>query len=165
MESSGCVDLLPELEIEAGVRLRALSATIATAESCSGGLIAHRLTNVAGASDYFLGGVVAYSNEAKVAFLGVTPEALASHGAVSEPVARQMAEGARAHFKADFGIGVTGIAGPSGGTAEKPVGLVYIAVAGVGGTRVTRNVFPGDRVSVKAQTAGKALEMLLECLA
>lgn len=153
------------IETRIGQRLAATKRSLATAESCSGGLIAHRITNIAGASDYFLGGVVAYSNAVKVALLGVSEADLATYGAVSEPVARQMAEGARARFGTDFGIGVTGIAGPGGGTAEKPVGLVYVAVAGPAGTRVTRNVFPGAREDVKQQTAQHALEILWEQLA
>lgn len=115
-------------------RLKELHRTLATAESCTGGLIAHRITNVAGASDYFLGGVVAYSDKVKASLLRVSQDDLKEYGAVSEPVARQMAQGVRARFRADYGIGVTGVAGPGGGTAEKPVGLVYIAVA-MGGER------------------------------
>lgn len=155
------IDAVEQLLYE---RLAALSKTVVTAESCSGGLIAHRLTNVPGISNWFLGGVVAYSNEAKVSFLGVDSAVIASVGAVSESVARQMAEGARMHFHADLAVGVTGIAGPGGGTADKPVGLVYIAVAGEGGTVVRRSVFEGGREEVKAQTAETALQMLLEYL-
>jgi PncC family amidohydrolase len=109
--------------------------------------------------------VIAYSNETKVKFLGVSQEALIRYGAVSEPVAREMAEGARGRFSADWGVGVTGIAGPTGGTSEKPVGLVYIAVAGAGETIVVKRVFSGTREEIKRQTAEKALEMLRECLA
>lgn len=139
-------------------------ATLATAESCSGGLIAHRVTNVAGASAYFLGGVVSYSNQAKLELLNVSPADLNAHGAVSEPVARQMAEGVRLRFGATWGIGVTGIAGPTGGTPEKPVGLVYIAVSGPAGTVIRRNQFVGPRESVKEQTAQTALELLADQL-
>ena len=104
--------------------------TLALAESCTGGFIANRITNVPGASKIFLGGIVAYSNGAKEKFLGVRPETLKKHGAVSEAVAREMAEGARKKFGADFAIAVTGIAGPAGGTKGKPVGTVFIALAG-----------------------------------
>ena len=118
------------LEESIGERLRAVRATLATAESCSGGLIAHRLTNVAGSSGYFLGGVVSYSNAAKASLLGVQESALNAHGAVSEAVVRQMAEGARARFGADYAVACTGIAGPTGVTADVNVGLVLMGVAG-----------------------------------
>ncbi len=137
---------------------------MATAESCSGGLIAHRITNVPGSSSYFLGGVVTYSNEAKSDLLGVSVDDIDRFGAVSETVSRQMAQGARKCFDADWGVGVTGIAGPTGGTKEKPVGLVYIAVAGARETHVLCNHFTGPRESIKEQTAEKALELLLEQL-
>jgi nicotinamide-nucleotide amidase len=153
------------LEEEIGERLKLRGQSLATAESCSGGLIAHRLTNVPGSSAYFLGGVVAYRNEAKVSLLAVGPQTLATHGAVSEAVAREMAEGARRCFAANFSVACTGIAGPSGGTAEKPVGLVYISTAGPGGTQVSRCTFNGDRMSIKEQTANRALQMLLEAVA
>ena len=139
--------------------------TLATAESCSGGLIAHRLTNVAGASACFLGGVVAYANTAKIALLGVPEGLLALQGAVSEPVACAMAEGVQQRFQSDYALACTGIAGPGGGTPEKPVGLVYIALAQPdAATVITRNLFTGTRDAIKAQTADRALAMLLECL-
>ena len=147
-----------------GERLAALGRTVAVAESCSGGLIADRITDVPGASGYFLGGVVAYSNGAKVACLGVSAAVLEAHGAVSGPVARELAEGARTRFGADYAVSATGIAGPSGGTAEKPVGLVFLAVARAGETRVDRHVFSGSRERVKAQTAEAALQMLWDWL-
>ena len=152
------------LERTIAERLTALGVTIATAESCSGGLIAHRITNVAGSSAYFLGGVVTYGNDAKEKLLGVPCETLAAHGAVSAAVARAMAEGARRAFGSDYAVGVTGIAGPAGGTPEKPVGLVYIAVAGPRGTAVTRNQFDGPREAVKEKTADAALTLLMEHL-
>lgn len=134
--------------------------TLVVAESCTGGNIAHRLTNVPGASAVFLGGVVAYSNRLKEQLLGVRPEALAEHGAVSEPVARQMAEGARQKLGADFAIAVTGIAGPGGGTPEKPVGTVFIAVTGPQGTVVERRFNAYERESFKQLTAFQALDLL-----
>ena len=143
-------------------RLDASGMTIAVAESCTGGLIAHRLTNVPGVSACFLGGIVAYSNEAKVGLLGVTRADLDAHGAVSELVARQMAEGVRERFGADIGVGVTGIAGPGGATPGKPVGLVYVAVSSGAETTVRRHEFPGPREAVKAQSADEALSMVLE---
>jgi len=148
-----------------GEKLTARKQTLATAESCSGGLIAHELTNVAGSSGYFLGGVVVYSNAAKMDLLGVSGADLDAHGAVSEVVAKAMAEGVRRRFQSDYGVGVTGIAGPTGGTADKPVGLVYIAVADPNGVTVTRNVFAGSRLDVKEQTAEKAFQMISERIA
>jgi nicotinamide-nucleotide amidase len=156
------VEPLPLLEQRIRDRLASLGRTVATAESCSGGLIAHRITNIPGSSAIFVGGVVAYSNPIKAAFLSVEESVLEAHGAVSEPVARQMAEGVRARMGADLGIGVTGIAGPSGGTPEKPVGLVFIAVADGAGTAVGKNLFEGTRLAVKEQTAEQALAMLWE---
>lgn len=139
------------------------NVTLATAESCTGGLIAHRLTNVSGASGFYAGGVVAYSNKVKETLLGVPPEVLEDHGAVSPETARAMAEGVRQLMGTDYGLAVTGIAGPNGGSAEKPVGLVYIAVARAGGdTQAWSRQFSGVRTAIKAQTAETALEMLLE---
>lgn len=152
------------LETIVGEKLATFGQRVATAESCSGGLVAHRFTNVSGSSTYFLGGVVTYSNEAKAELLNVSIADIDQHGAVSETVARQMAQGARHCFGAEWGIGITGIAGPTGGTEEKPVGLVYIAVAGASQTHVTRNLFAGSRESIKEQTADKAFELLLEQL-
>ena len=134
--------------------------TLALAESCTGGCIAHRLTNVPGASAVFPGGVVAYSNAAKEKFLGVCAKTLAAHGAVSEAVAREMAEGAREKFGADFALAVTGIAGPAGGTKVKPVGTVFIALAGAPGTVVKRELNSCGREQFKDVTAQQALEML-----
>jgi nicotinamide-nucleotide amidase len=138
--------------------------TLALAESCTGGGIAKRVTNVPGASAVFLGGVVSYANDAKEKFLGVRAETLQQHGAVSEAVARAMAEGARAKFGADFAIAVTGIAGPTGGSAEKPVGTVFIALAGAGGTVVERKLNLYEREAFKQLTAQQALEMLRQRL-
>ena len=154
-----------ELEAVVGGLLRNAGATVATGESCTGGLVASRLTAVAGSSDYVLGGVVAYANAAKEALLGVPAETLRAHGAVSEPVARALAEGARRTLGADYGIGITGVAGPGGGTEAKPVGTVHVAIAGPatdGASTVThREVrFPGDRARVRWQTSQLALELL-----
>jgi nicotinamide-nucleotide amidase len=134
--------------------------TLALAESCTGGCIAHRLTNVPGASAVFLGGMVVYSNAAKQKFLGVRAKMLARHGAVSEAVARAMAEGARGKFGADFAVAVTGIAGPTGGTKVKPVGTVFIALASASETDVKRKFNPCGREQFKDLTAQQALEML-----
>lgn len=136
--------------------------TVATAESCTGGLVAHLLTEVPGSSGYLRGGIVAYADQAKVALLGVPADVIAAHGAVSAQVAVAMAEGARARFGVDAAVGVTGVAGPGGGTPEKPVGLVYVAVAGLGAPDVRRFHWPGDRGANKRESARAALELLLE---
>ena len=141
-------------------RLIRRGQTLATAESCTGGLIAHSVTDVAGSSACFLGGVVAYSNEAKMKFLGVSEATLVAHGAVSEAVAAELAEGAKAAFESTWALGVTGIAGPGGGTKEKPVGLVYIGIAGTGVLEVARHEFAGSRKAIKQATADAALAML-----
>ena len=139
-------------------------ATLAVAESCTGGLIAHRLTNVPGASDVFLAGYVTYSNDAKKASLGVDPALLATHGAVSESVARAMAEGARVEAGSTFALATTGIAGPSGGSAAKPVGTAYIALAD-GNETVGRHLFfPTDRETFKQIVSQTALNLLRERL-
>lgn len=153
------------LESVVGDLLRAAGASLAVAESCTGGLLAERITRVAGSSDYFLGGVVTYANEVKSGLLGVPAEMLAAHGAVSEPVARAMAERARRLFGAGWGAGITGVAGPGGGSEDKPVGTVHVAVAGPGpdGAAVTehrRVRFPGDRERVRWQSAQLALDLL-----
>jgi len=133
---------------------------LAVAESCTGGKLGDMITEVPGSSDYFLGGIVSYSNEAKVELLDVDTEVLRERGAVSEEVALQMASGVRSRFGADVGVSITGIAGPTGGTAVKPVGLVFIAVSSDESSVVDRNVFSGSRSDVKVQSAEKALEML-----
>jgi nicotinamide-nucleotide amidase len=140
--------------------LRGRGMTVATAESCTGGLVAKRLTDLAGSSDVFVGGVVAYHNAVKVVELGVSAEDIEEHGAVSEPVARQMAAGIRERFGASAGIGITGVAGPGGGSAEKPVGTVWIAIA-VGDDVHARLVsLPGDRAAVRERAAQAALGWL-----
>ncbi len=142
-------------------RLTELGKTLATAESCTGGCLAHRITNVPGASEVFVEGFVTYSNQAKTRALGVPADLIAMHGAVSEPVARAMAEGAMRAAQADFGLATTGIAGPGGGTPEKPVGTVFIAIAICDGeTRVERHSYAMDRVTFKELAAQTALDML-----
>lgn len=145
-------------------RATACGGAIATAESCTGGLIGHRLTNVPGASRVYLGGVIAYANAVKAAALGVPDGLIAAEGAVSEAVARAMALGAARAFGARFAVGVTGIAGPGGGTPEKPVGLVHIAACDGGRIVAARHVFAGGRDVVKRQSADAALELLREMM-
>ena len=138
---------------------------IATAESCTGGLLAARLTERPGSSAYVAGGVVAYANEAKTELLGVAPDLLAAHGAVSEPVAAAMADGALNRFGADTAIAVTGIAGPAGGTADKPVGTVVFTVKLAGGETVTRTVqLPGGRSDVRERSTTVAMHLLRRAL-
>jgi len=134
--------------------------TIAVAESCTGGGLGAELTSIPGSSEAFVGGVIAYSDRIKMDLLNVSEEALDRHGAVSKRVAEEMAAGARSVCKADWGIGITGVAGPGGGSAEKPIGTVWIAVVGPGSTTV-RIVFDGDRSQVREQATTQALEMLL----
>jgi len=152
------------MERAAGLLLSRSGKTLAIAESCTGGLLGHRITSASGSSTYFRGGIIAYANEVKVRELGVDPAVLDTEGAVSEPVARQMAEGVRKRFRTDFGIGITGIAGPQGGAAGKPVGLVYVALATPAGQRVRRFRFEGDRGAVKEAGTDAALAMLMEDL-
>jgi nicotinamide-nucleotide amidase len=138
------------------------SLTVATAESCTGGLVAHILTEVAGSSGYFQGAVVTYSDEAKKTLLGVPDEMLAAHGAVSAQVARAMAAGARERLSVGLAVAITGVAGPDGGSEAKPVGLTYVAVADADGDEVRRFHWTGDRAENKRLSAEAALELLLE---
>jgi nicotinamide-nucleotide amidase len=138
--------------------------TVATAESCTGGLVAHAITEVAGSSAYFLGGFVTYADDVKRDQLGVPAELLAAHGAVSAQVARAMAEGARARLGTTVAVSITGIAGPGGGSDEKPVGLTYVAVADQAGADVRRYLWSGDRSANKRDSAAAVLELLLERL-
>ncbi len=149
---------------DVGHLLRSKKKTLAVAESCTGGKLGDMITEVPGSSDYFLGGVISYSNSAKIDLLGVDRGTLKSKGAVSEEVALQMAAGARRVLGADIGVGITGVAGPGGGTAVKPVGLVYIAVSAGDASVCRRNSFRGSRSTIKKQSAEKALAILGELL-
>ncbi|MCI9663955.1 MAG: CinA family protein [Lachnospiraceae bacterium] len=149
------------LEERAVQALTARGCEITTAESCTGGMLASMLVNAAGASEIFKEGYITYSNEAKSRLLGVDAQALERYGAVSETVARQMAEGAAAAAGATAALSVTGIAGPGGGTKEKPVGLVYIGCYLDGTTTAERNLFHGSRLEIREASARRALELLL----
>ena len=138
------------------------SLSVAAGESCTGGLVADAITDISGSSAYFHGSIVAYANEAKMGLLDVPGEVLAAHGAVSAQVARAMAEGARGRLGATLAVGITGIAGPGGGSEEKPVGLTYVAVADPEGVEVRRFTWQGDRDSNKVASAEAALELLIE---
>jgi PncC family amidohydrolase len=151
---------MEKLEVIVGQLLAERKLKLATAESCTGGLLGHRITNVPGSSDYFEGGIVAYSYEAKERLLGVHHDTLYEHGAVSAETALEMARGARKVFGTDIGIAVTGIAGPGGGLPGKPVGLVFIALSARSGERVERFVWDDDREGNKSRSAEAALEIL-----
>jgi nicotinamide-nucleotide amidase len=146
------------LEEVVGMYLVMRQKTVAVAESCTGGLLSERLTRVPGSSNYFLGGMVCYSNELKTTLAGVPADLIAEHGAVSLAVAQAMAEGVRKRTGASLGIGITGVAGPGGGTPEKPVGLVFIALADENGTQIREFRFPGDRERVRHWATQMALE-------
>ena len=154
--------------MKAEERLRAIMVQrgmrIALAESCTGGLISSRITDVAGASDYFEAGLVTYSNRAKESILSVPHDLLVAKGSVSAEVAGRMAEGARQVTGADIGLSVTGIAGPGGGSVEKPVGTVYMGLAAEGKTLVRQHLFSGDRAAVRSQTSDAALKLALDFL-
>lgn len=148
------------LEQIVGYYLQMRNATLAVAESCTGGLLAERITSVSGSSRYFLGGAVVYSNPLKAAFADVPADLIERHGAVSREVAAALAEGIRQRCGATLGVGVTGVAGPTGGTAEKPVGLVFHALASEKGTEVVERKFPGDRQRVRWYASQQALDMV-----
>ena len=155
-------DPLAELATRLGAACLATGTTLALAESCTGGMVAAAITEIPGSSGYFAGGVVSYANEAKRDLLGVDPDVLAAHGAVSAQVARAMAVGARERFGATLAASVTGIAGPDGGSDAKPVGLTYIGLADTDGVDVRRIVWPGDRAANRRDSTVAVLELLLE---
>jgi nicotinamide-nucleotide amidase len=144
--------------------LKKYQVTIATAESCTGGLLAHMLTNVSGSSEYFDRGVISYSNTAKMELLGIPAQLLKNYGAVSKQVAAAMAKAIQQRSQVDIGIAITGIAGPTGGTKDKPVGLVFISVSTKDTVVVKEFLFSGDRLANKDSTCTAALELLLETL-
>jgi len=153
------------IEVRVGELLRAKRLWLATAESCTGGLIGERITSVSGSSDYYAGGVIAYSNGVKTTLLDVSPACLDAHGAVSRPVAESMATGVLARLNADVALSTTGIAGPTGGTPEKPVGLVFIGLAAPRRAPLAREFrFAGNRQAVRMAASQAALEMLQDYL-
>ena len=154
-------DELLDLARRVGLACRERGVRLGTAESCTGGLVAHLITEIPGSSDYFAGALVTYANEVKVALVDVAPEVLEAHGAVSAQVARAMADGARRRLGVDVATAVTGVAGPDGGTAAKPVGLTYVAVADAQGDDVRRFVWDSDRTGNKRLSAAAALELVL----
>ncbi|MCX5804768.1 MAG: CinA family protein [Proteobacteria bacterium] len=153
-----------KLEEKIGLILKKSNFKVATAESCTGGLVANRITNISGASEYFEAGFITYSNRAKTLFLAVPEEAIMKNGAVSHDVALLMAEGVRRATETDIGLSVTGIAGPTGGTLEKPVGTVYIGISSKTGNFVRHFRFNGDREEIKKQTSDAALMFVLDFL-
>jgi len=150
------------LEVKAALQLLSRGKKLAVAESCSGGLLGHRLTNIPGSSQFLIADLVCYSNDAKRVLLKIPEETLVSCGAVSETVAELMARNVRTLFKSDYGIGITGIAGPSGGTRTKPVGLTFIAIATEAEALCLKCHFPGTRAQIKKAATTTALNMLLE---
>lgn len=148
------------LEIEVGKLLRERGQKLAMAESCTGGLIGHRITNIPGSSEYYLGSVTAYAYEAKERLLGVKHSTLLQYGAVSQETVLEMARGVRQALGADVGVSVSGIAGPGGGMPNKPVGLVWFGLSTPDGDRAWQFIFTGDRIAVKQQSADQALTLL-----
>ena len=155
---------MESLNFQVGRLLRERGLKLALAESCTGGLVGDRVTNIPGSSEYFLGGVIAYAYEAKVALLGVSWDTLNSKGAVSRETVLEMARGARAALSTDIAVSVSGIAGPGGGTPDKPVGTTWICLAAADGEWTRRFQFEGDRLQNKASAAGAALQLLLDYL-
>lgn len=147
-------------ELKIAKKLLAQNKTIAIAESCTGGLLTNRLTNISGSSSFFWLGIVAYDNTAKVKLLNIPPSIINKHGAVSLPVVKLMAQRVRRILNTDFGVGITGIAGPTGGTKTKPVGLVFIAVANKEKNFCQKFILKGSRLKIKKQAADKALDLL-----
>ena len=152
------------LEVEAGYLLQKRNLHLALAESCTGGLVGHRITNVPGSSEYFTGGVIVYSYEAKVSMLGVSWDTLDMFGAVSQEIVLEMASGAKKIFDVDIAVSVSGIAGPGGGSLEKPVGTTWVGLAADDGEWAREFHFNGDREQNKASSSDAALQLLLDYL-
>ncbi len=164
MKGYNWCDMSKALEITAGELLRRHGLRLAVAESCTGGLIGHRITNIPGSSTYYMGSVTAYAYEAKVRLLGVRWETLEKYGAVSKETVLEMARGVRKALAADIGVAVSGIAGPGGGTADKPVGLTWIGLSAANVDEAWRFIWDGDRIQVKEHSAEQALQMLVDYL-
>jgi PncC family amidohydrolase len=145
-----------------GRKLTGCGKTLSTAESCTGGLLSHKITQVPGSSNYFNGGIIAYSNESKIKILKVRKSTIGKYGAVSKQCAVEMAENARKLFKTDYGISVTGIAGPAGASRNKPVGLVYFGISSSEETFCFKKEFTGSRAEIKNQSANFALDVLIK---
>jgi PncC family amidohydrolase len=158
--SGGDVESARELARRVVGRLRERAETVSAAESCTGGWLGRELTAEAGASDVFWGGVIVYADDAKVRLAGVPASLIEAHGAVSESVAAALADGIRQRARTDWAVAVTGVAGPGGGSPAKPVGTVWIAVSGAGGTTTERHDLPGDRRAVRAASVAAALDDL-----
>jgi PncC family amidohydrolase len=158
------VKLEKSLEVRVGELLRRRGLRLATAESCTGGLFSHLITNVPGSSTYFMGGVVSYAYEAKVRLLGVRWSTLEKYGAVSQETVIEMASGVRKALAADVGVSISGIAGPGGGTPEKPVGLTWIGLSTPGVDEAWSYTWEGDRLHIKEQAASQALQLLVDFL-
>jgi PncC family amidohydrolase len=152
------------IEIQIGEILRRRDWRLATAESCTGGLIGHKITNIPGCSDYYLGGVIAYANEVKINQLGVSAETLEKHGAVSQETVIEMARGVCERYHAEVGLSVSGIAGPGGGTQEKPIGLIWIGLSTPVIEASWQYTWRGNRQEIKEQAADQALRLLVEAL-
>lgn len=155
---------LLSLSLKVGSSLSTEKLSISTAESCTGGLLSHVLTSISGSSEYFTGGVVAYSNQVKAEVLGVSEKTLIDFGAVSEPTAREMADGVRLKLGTDIGLSTTGVAGPTGGTAAKPVGMVCMGISLRETTHAFTGYFEGDRLMIMKSTVVELLTRLLYCL-
>lgn len=153
-----------QLEKKTARKLIVNQKTLAVAESCTGGLLTHRLTNISGSSAFLTAAVVSYADRAKVKLLKIPSAVIRTNGAVSAPVAKLMARNVQKLFDTDFGVGITGIAGPTGGTAQKPVGLVFIAVVSRKTLTLEQNHFKGSRLQIKTQAANRALELLLKII-
>lgn len=165
MEKTSSLDPTLALAIHVGTLLTKHNLKLATAESCTGGLVGHLITNIAGSSEYFLGGVIAYAYEAKVRLLGVRWETLNTYGAVSQETVLEMAHGVRKALVADLGLSISGIAGPGGATPTKPLGFTWIGLSTTDSEWAWQYVFPGERMAVKNQAANEALRLLATYLA
>lgn len=154
----------PQLELRVGTLLKQKRLTLATAESCTGGLVAHLITNIAGSSEYFLGGIVSYSNQAKAELLGVVWDTLNTHGAVSRETVIEMAIGARKKFNADIAVSVSGVAGPGGGSPDKPVGTVWVGLSSITGDEARHFIWHGNREQNKIYSSEAALQFILDYL-